>query len=50
MPAAFDRCRREGGKIRTKPLKGGKYMHICIPKGGGASVGGEVKTKQKIEA
>lgn len=47
-PAAFDRCRAAGGKIRTKTLSGGKYMRVCIPKGGGkgSSVGGEVKTKK----
>jgi len=46
MPAAFERCRENGGKIRTKTLPDGKYMHICIPKGGGASIAGEVKTKK----
>jgi hypothetical protein len=47
MPEAFNKCRRGGGKIRTKSLSGGKYMHVCIPKGGGKSVGGHVKTKKK---
>jgi len=42
MPKAFDDCRANGGKIRTKTLSGGKYMHICILNG--KSVGGEVKT------
>jgi len=47
MPEAFESCRRNGGKIRTKKIKGtNKYMHICIPKGGGPSVGGHVKTKK----
>ncbi len=46
MPTKFDACVKAGGKVRTKKLSGGKYMHICIPKGGGPSVGGEVKTKQ----
>lgn len=46
MPAAFDKCRAGGGKIRTKSLKGGKYMHICVPKGGGSSVGGYVKKRK----
>lgn len=43
MPAAFDKCVSEGGRVRTKKLSGGKYMHICFPKGGGPSVAGEVK-------
>ena len=46
MPADFDKCRSNGGKIRTKKLTGGKYMHIWIPKSGGPSVGGEVKEKK----
>ena len=45
MPEKFDACVKAGGKVRTKTLSGGKYIHICIPKGGGGSVGGEVKTK-----
>jgi hypothetical protein len=46
MPEEFDRCVANGGKVRTKDLGKGKYMHVCIPKGGGSSVGGEVKTKK----
>ncbi len=45
MPADFEKCRDAGGRIRTKSLPNGKYMHICFPKGGGPSVAGEVKTK-----
>lgn len=45
MPKEFDACVKAGGKVRTKTLGKGKYMHICIPKGGGSSVAGEVKTK-----
>ena len=50
MPIEFEKCRANGGKIRTKSLPGGKYIHICIPSGGGkgSSIAGEVKTKQKI--
>ncbi len=49
MPADFEKCRKEGGRIRTKKLSGGKYIHICIPKGGGKSVGGEVKEIKEIK-
>ena len=42
MPAGFDECRRKGGKIRTKKLKGGKYIHICWLDG--KAYPGEVKT------
>jgi len=45
MPEAFDACVRNGGRVRTKKLKGGKYMHICFLKG--KSYPGEVKTKKK---
>jgi len=45
MPADFDRCVKNGGRVRTKSLKGGKYMHICFLKG--KSYAGEVKTKEK---
>lgn len=45
MPANFDKCVSDGGRVRTKLLKGGKYIHICFPKGGGPSISGEVKTK-----
>lgn len=44
MPADFERCRANGGKIRTKSLSGGRYMHICILNG--KSYGGEVKEKK----
>ena len=30
MPVGFDKCRRAGGKIRTKQLSNGKYMHVCV--------------------
>jgi hypothetical protein len=45
MPADFDKCVSNGGRVRTKTLKGGRYIHICFPKGGGPSIAGEVKTK-----
>ena len=41
MPAAFDKCRRNGGKIRTisgprkeqPKLEKDEYVHICILNG-----------------
>ena len=45
MPEAFDRCVREGGKVRTKTLDGGRYQHICIDKNGTVHPG-YVKTKK----
>ena len=43
MPAAFEKCVKDGGKVRTKDLGKGKYMHICFI--GGKSYPGYVKTK-----
>jgi len=44
MPAAFTKCVKEGGKVRTKSLGSGKYMHICFKNG--KSYAGEVKVKK----
>ena len=44
MPEGFDKCRKQGGRIRTLKLKGGKYIHVCYI--GGKSYKGEVKNKQ----
>ena len=46
MPAAFTKCVRNGGKVRTKDLGNGKYMHICYDKSG-KSHAGEVLTRKK---
>ena len=32
MPADFDRCVREKGRVRTITLKGGRYLRICYDK------------------
>lgn len=45
MPAGFERCVAAGGRVRTKKLKGKKYIHICFK--GGKSYSGEVKTAKK---
>ena len=47
MPRAFEACIRAGGRVRTKSLKDGKYIHICFHKG--KSYAGEVKQKQSSE-
>lgn len=44
VPEAFDKCVREGGRIRTKQLKDGKYIRICYLNG--KSYPGEVKEKK----
>jgi len=45
VPANFDKCVNEGGRVRTIKIKGGKYMHVCYDKAG-KSHAGEVKTKE----
>ena len=47
MPAGFEHCRTLGGKVRTKTLSNGKYMHICIL--GDKTYAGEVKTKKSAK-
>ena len=43
-PEAFTDCVNKGGKVRTKTLSNGRYIHICFLNG--KSYAGEVKTKQ----
>ncbi len=44
MPADFDKCRKEGGRIRTITLKGGRYMRVCYLNG--KSHAGEVRQRK----
>lgn len=44
MPAPFDACVKAGGRVRTRSLPKGKYIHICFK--GGKSFAGEVKVKK----
>lgn len=43
MPKDFEKCVKNGGRVRTKKLSGNKYMHICFLNG--ESYSGEIKTK-----
>jgi len=45
MPEAFEKCVREGGRVRTKKLSGGRYIHICYKDG--KSHAGHVHKKKK---
>ena len=45
MPESFNRCVKAGGRVRTKKLKDGKYIHICFKNG--KSYAGHVKKKKK---
>ena len=46
MPKNFIDCVKNKGKVITKNLKGGRYLHICYDKDGKAYPG-EIKIKKK---
>ncbi len=50
MPKDFDQCMSEGGKVRTMPIKGGRYAHICIDKMGKTHMGEVMMKGQKTPA
>lgn len=45
MPKEFLKCVLSGGRVRTKKLKGGKYLKLCFK--GGQSYAGEVQRRKK---
>jgi hypothetical protein len=45
MPKAFNRCVSSGGRVRTKKLSGGRFIHLCFK--GGKSYAGEVKKSKR---
>ena len=45
MPAAFDKCVASGGRVRTKALSQGRYIHVCFK--GGKSYAGHAKKRKK---
>ena len=47
MPAAFEKCVRENGKVRTISLGKNKYQHICIKNG--KKYYGHIKTKKEAK-
>lgn len=47
MPKEFEECVRRGGRVRTKTLSGGRYIHVCFIDG--KSYAGEVKTKKQTD-
>ncbi len=42
MPAKFEACIANGGRVKRKTLSDGRYINICFPKGGGPGIAGEV--------
>lgn len=45
MSTGFDKCIASGGKVISKSLGNGKYIHICTLNG--ISYHGEIKRRQK---
>lgn len=46
MPKEFENCVKNGGRVRTKKLKNGRYMKICYDKNGNSHPG-EIKKKKQ---
>jgi hypothetical protein len=46
MPAAFDKCVKDGGKVVTLKIPKDRYMYVCYDKKGNSHPG-EVHTKKK---
>lgn len=44
IPKKFESCVANGGRVRTKSLPDGKFIHICFKNG--KSYSGEVKKRQ----
>ena len=47
MPEDFNKCVADGGKVITKTLPNGQYIHLCRDNQGGWHKG-EVKTKENV--
>jgi len=47
MPQDFLNCVKNGGRVRTKVIKKGTYIHICYKDG--KSYSGEVKHTKKTK-
>lgn len=47
MPEAFEKCVRDGGRVRTKRVDDGHYQHLCFING--KSCAGEVKPYKRLK-
>ena len=47
MPADFDKCIQDGGKVVTINPKKGRYLNICYDKNGKAHPGKVKKNKEE---
>lgn len=48
MPKDFNQCVSEGGRVRTVPIKDGRYMRVCFDKKG-KSHAGEVRQSKEVK-
>jgi len=48
MPAEFERCVRNGGRVRTKSLSDNRYIKICYLNG--KSYAGETHERKSAKA
>lgn len=48
MPASFNKCVKQDGKVVTKKLPKGRYKHLCKDSGGGWHAG-ETKIKKRYK-
>lgn len=46
MPAEFNKCVKDGGRVRTKRVNKEEYMHVCFING--KSYAGEVKKYKRL--
>ena len=49
MPEDFDKCKSEGGRVRTMKLKEGRYMKVCYDKNNKSHAGEVHQGKSKQE-
>jgi len=47
MPADFDKCVAEKGRVGIMTLKGGRYMRVCYDKKGKSHAGEVHQSKEK---
>jgi len=47
MSEKFYKCIADGGRVRTKQLGNGRYLHLCFLKG--KSYAGEVRVNKKTK-
>lgn len=49
MPADFERCVAEGGRVRTVKPNPGTYIHVCYDKSGKSHTGEVKHTGKKVK-